>query len=368
MVVAFLEMEVCMEKEAHYSSYERLKNVFIQNGQSCRFKADSKEEYIKWRDEVHPKLWNLLGLDRMKACSLEPELLEITLIEDGITREKWSIQVESGCYMPFYVLIPPRERWKMTRNQKPECRIALHGHLSGGKEAVVGNKESSEIVKAIEKYNYDYGLKSAILGYICVCPDARGFGERREKADLQADSSVLNSSCQFLARMAEPLGLTVAGLCTWDFMRLIDYIFERDEWDTQALGCIGFSGGGMLTLWLSALDERIQYAIISGYMYGYKDSLLALHENCSCNYIPGLWEVVDMGDIACLIAPRPLLIQSCEKDHLNGERGMINVFEQTRTIEKAYEILNSKEVFVHDIQPGGHSWHHHILNNSMTKP
>ena len=38
----------------------------------------------------------------------------------------------------------------------------------------------------------------------------------------------------------------------------------------------------MQTLWLSALDERVRWAIVSGYLYGVRDSLLELNNNCSC--------------------------------------------------------------------------------------
>lgn len=77
-----------------------------------------------------------------------------------------------------------------------------------------------------------------------------------------------------------------------------------------------------MTLYLSALDPRVRKAFVSGYLYGVDDSLLHLNGNCSCNYTPGLWRLLDMGDIASLVAPRPLLVQSCEKDHLNGARGL----------------------------------------------
>ena len=77
--------------------------------------------------------------------------------------------------------------------------------------------------------------------------------------------------------MAEPLGETVAGMCTWDASRLIDYVYEQGEWDTDDLGVVGFSGGGMQTLWLSALDDRVKKCIISGYLYGYRDALLLLN-------------------------------------------------------------------------------------------
>lgn len=71
---------------------------------------------------------------------------------------------------------------------------------------------------------------------------------------------------------------------TWDLMCLIDYVAARGAWSLRELGYVGFSGGGMQTLYLAALDERVRWALISGYLYDVRDALLTLNNNCSCNY------------------------------------------------------------------------------------
>jgi hypothetical protein len=83
------------------------------------------------------------------------------------------------------------------------------------------------------------------------------------------------------------------------------------------------------------MDDRIKCAVVSGYFYGYKDSLLKRSDNCGCNYVPHLWEYIDMCDLGALIAPRPLLIESGTEDDLNGERGIENVLEQVAATRKA---------------------------------
>ena len=113
----------------------------------------------------------------------------------------------------------------------------------------------------------------------------------------------------------------------------------------------------MQTLWFAALDERVRCAVVSGYLYGYKDSLLKLCGNCSCNYVPHLWEIADMGDIAALIAPRPLLVETGTLDSLNGERGVANVTEQLAIARQAYDLLGVPEKLAHDLFEGEHMWH-----------
>lgn len=280
--------------------------------------------------------------------AVEVDTIKNALNVDGFGR--LSFLRNNFLYMDIYT--------KKHRREKTELFHRSARTSGGGKYSVAGCYEIPAIAEMIRFYNYDYGMQLAKLGYVVLCPDSRGLGERRDET-LQNDdeTSFLNSTCFHLAHMAEPLGQTVAGMCTWDLMRLIDYIEERDEWRTDTLGCLGFSGGGMQTLWLAALDERVRQAVISGYMYGYRDSLLKMNGNCSCNYVPGLWEHVDMGDIGSLIAPRPLMVQSCTEDPLNGERGIINVMEQMEVIRSAYRLFEMEDRVVHDICAGGHCWH-----------
>lgn len=347
-------MNQTIHRDDYYTSMEHFIKMYDKYGRRNKFKASSVEEYNLWKEEIRGTLKELIGLDMMETCDLEPRLLEKTILSSGITREKMLIQVEPNVFMPFYVLTPK----ELPKDKGAHCIIAPHGHQGGGKYAVAGVHEVPGISEKITFFNYDYGVQLALMGYVVLCPDARGFGERRELAKQGEDAgSILNSTCFHLAHMAEPLGQTVIGMCTWDLMRMIDYIETRKDWDSSHIGCAGFSGGGMQTLWLTALDDRIKYSIISGYMYGYKDSLLKLNGNCSCNYVPHLWKHVDMGDIGALIAPRPVMIQSCKADHLNGERGIINAIEQVDIMREAYKLFNCENNIVHDLCEGGHRWH-----------
>jgi hypothetical protein len=91
-------------------------------------------------------------------------------------------------------------------------------------------------------------------------------------------------------------------------------------------------------------------------MYGYKESLLDGHTNCYCNYVPHLYEYMDMGDIAAMIAPRPLLIETGNRDPLNGASGLANVTSQVETIRRAYRTLGAEDRLYHDVFEGEHRW------------
>lgn len=328
---------------------ERLK----REGRSAAFKGTTPEDFEAWQIATRVRLFDLLGLSIMDRVSIEARELDRVQIAGGIVRTHSMLQVERDVWMPFYLLEPLSP--KLDARGRKCFYICPHGHQGAGAASVVGVTGVPAVDDAVRKFNYDYGLRLARMGYVTVCPDARGWGYRRDwKGQGDDENGFLRGTCLNQARMAEPLGLTVAGLNAWDNMRLIDYLEARGDIAMDDLGCFGFSGGGYMTLYLAALDPRVCKAFVSGYLYGVDDSLLHLNGNCSCNYTPGLWRLLDMGDIASLIAPRPLLVQSCEEDHLNGSRGLKNVDEQLKIVRDAYKLLGRRDALRHEVCPGGH--------------
>jgi len=334
------------KNDRKFSVQPYLRERFDRVERKLTFRAKSISEWEEWRKKTCQKLRDLTGYSSMTPAPLNPNITEEVDCSDYL-RQRIEIQTEPKVIMPFYALVP--------KNVHPPYKVVLcpHGHGGGGKVAVAGIRDNPEVAQAIKNYNYDYGIQFVKAGLVSLCPDARGFGERQEEAS-QGDT--LASSCQWINQMAYPLGQTVTGMWTWDLHRLLDYVSTRSDFDHDRVGCAGLSGGGLQTLWATALDERIKCAVVSGYFYGYKESLLDMHTNCSCNYVPHLYEHVDMGDIAALIAPRPLLIETGTKDTLNGASGLANVKSQVEIARRAYRLLGADEALKHDIFEGEHRW------------
>ena len=344
----------------NYAILPSLLRRYDRFARQMRYAGAGREDFLSWQVKARQQLALLLGLDRMECCPLRPRRTEECVLQDGIRRERWLIETEPGVIMPFYLLIPP--------NAGAETRPFLcpPGHGGAGKYSVAGLREYTAVSEKIDFYNYDYGMQLARCGYVALCPDCRGFGERREElSDTRELPGALTGDCLRLARMGEPLGIPVLGMLVWDLMRAADFLVQHGEWAYTKVSSLGFSGGAMQTLFLSALDERISLAVVSGYFYGYRDSLLRQSWNCSCNYVPHLWEYFDMGDIASLIAPRPLLIQTCRDDRQNGPRGIENVLEQIKILREAYCLLDAEHHLIHEIYDGRHCWHGEHLRENL---
>ncbi|MCI8622771.1 MAG: hypothetical protein HFG26_03820 [Provencibacterium sp.] len=320
-----------------YTCYRRLLELYDAQPKDLAYQAAGAAETARWQERVREELGRMAGLPRMTSCPLDPRHLE-TVKEDGYFREKWRIETEPGVFMPFYLLLPAGER------QTPlPAVIAPHGHGSFGKEGVAGTIGESGA----------YGQELVKAGFAVLCPDARGFGERREEP-TQEEGKENASSCDILNFTAISLGLTLTGMWVWDLMRLMDFV-EAEPRLRSGAACCGFSGGGLQALWFAALDRRVTGAFVSGYMHSYRGTLLRTNL-CGCNFVPGLWERCDPGDIAALIAPRPLFIESGREDPLNGEDGIVDAMGQAAVIRQAYAALGAETALRHMIFEGGHRW------------
>ncbi|NBX47134.1 MAG: hypothetical protein EBT22_08085 [Chloroflexi bacterium] len=196
--------------------------------------------------------------------------------------------------------------------------VALHGHGNMlGKELVTGTGADingatpEELSELIGRYHSDFGARFARRGYVVITPDALGFGER--VADRGAQHH------QAMGRVVEYLGYTHTGLRLLDDIRALSILSAWPGVDASRIGVVGLSEGGKRTMFLSAFDERVRTAVVSGYFTTIRQEVEVWNRLGGwdlCNTLPGLLRVADLPEIVALIAPRPLLIQNGRGDPL----------------------------------------------------
>jgi len=306
------------------------------------FTGTSAEELVAWQTGARGLLRKLLRMSAFQRSALRCDHTE-TIREEGYTRDECLLYSEQDYSIPLSILRPNESRFNDT------IVIALHGHQGGGRAAVTGDRSDPVVSEAIDEFNYDYGRQLALRGFTVYCPDSRGFGDRRSN---RYEGDVTSCNCRELSNVAESLGMTLQGMFVWDIDRIAELI-EHDHGDVR-VACVGFSGGGMQTLHAAALIERISIAVVSGYFYGFQESLLELYGNCSCNYLPELWRHFDLSDLATLIAPRSLFVESGIHDDLNGESGIDNVTSQVQATAHAYGLIGAADRFHHRSFDGPH--------------
>lgn len=308
----------------------------IQKDLPYRFAGENLQEFAAWKEKTRTFLKTLLGLGDYQKVAPLANCRQI-IAKEGYTQELWDIQTEANTFMPFYLLRP------LNNGAQTPTIIIPHGHYPGGKE--------STITPTVE--GRTFALDFVKKGYLVVCPDCRGAGERLRKKDKK---NGLTNSHKTLANAYLGCGRVLLGSMIWDLQALLTYLTSLPEVDAHRIACVGMSGGGQQTLWLTALDERIKIAATSGYFYGYQEALLEQPGNCPCNFVPHLWGQLDMGDLGNLIAPRPFQIETGAKDGLNGRRGVLNVKEQVAVTHATYALWSAEEHLQHWVHPEGHVW------------
>ncbi|MBI3698220.1 MAG: acetylxylan esterase, partial [Acidobacteria bacterium] len=132
----------------------------------------------------------------------------------------------------------------------------------------------------------------------------------------------------------------------------IDFISTRPELDAKRVGCMGISGGGTCTVFSAALEPRIRVALVSGYLNTFRDSIGSL-SHCMDNYIPGILNWAEMYDVAGLIAPRPLFVESGDKDNIFPVKASVESFQKVREI---YAVFGAADRVEQEVFSGEHSF------------
>lgn len=257
--------------------------------------------------------------------------------------ERTYIEYESapGVIVPAWLLIP-------TELTHPvPAVIAVHGHGYGVDDVVGINADGTER-HAPQGYHQDFAIALCRRGLIVLAPELRGFGRRREPRD-QADNPE-RSSCHAATWWGIMLAKPLLGSRVWDVLRGIDLLQQLPEVNPQRIGIMGSSGGGAVTLFAAALDQRLQAIVISNYFCTFRNSILSL-QHCACNYIPGLLQDAEMYDIAALIAPRALLIATGTDDPIFPLPGVLEAYER---VHGAYVTCDAVDRIAKHVFAGGH--------------
>jgi dienelactone hydrolase len=314
-----------------------LRDWYRANPPALAFNATSRDEAMTWQERLRGMLTALLGLDRLRQQEgrwpVEAEAVG-SFDEEAYLGERVLVRTQADMWVPAWVLVP-------THKAPPHPAVmCFHGH-GMSKDVTIGRPSSQAEREALERYKGDYGRRFAEAGYLCFCPDTRGFGER--------DSA---RGCSQICLNALSVGYTLGGLRIWDHLRCLDYLVSRPDVDAKRIGAVGLSMGCEHTMYVSALDNRVAVAVLSCCMFRLRERI-DQEVYCPCSYIPSLFSWLDWPDIGCAIAPRPVLIQQGIRDTYP----MVLVEAAVAQMQQAYAVFGSPEHIDADYFEGAHEFH-----------
>ncbi|MBL9139582.1 MAG: acetylxylan esterase [Verrucomicrobiales bacterium] len=288
----------------HAAATNQVKRLAAEMTARCLDDVKSAADWTRQKPMLRRQLAYMLGLDPLPART--PLRAEITgaLDRPGFRVEKVVFQSRPGLYVTGNFYVP-----KDTPLPAPTI-LYLCGHSAH----VHGSKTQYQ----------DRTVWYASHGYCVLSLDTLEFGE---VPGMHHGTHNLGM-WHWLS-----LGYTPAGTEVWSAMRALDWLSTRREADASRIGVTGISGGGAMTWYLAALDERVAVAApsCSTFTFGSQAEHWLARGQCDCIYYHNAmgW---DFPVVAGLIAPRPLLITSGQKDAIFPPDGYHEVYRRGKRI------------------------------------
>lgn len=302
---------------------------------------------LSWRNPRWDDLetWRAAGHDRLRqrlAAPPMPETPEVTIhaerVIDGVAITELSWQLPYG---------PPTEALllKPTGVTGPlPAILGLHCHGGNkffGRQKIADNGLEKHPLMAQHHARYYSGVAWANAlakrGYVVLVHDTFAFGSRRirlsdvpavirndvtdpaweDSAGIERYNSWAANHESIVAKSLFCAGTTWPGVWLTEDQVALSILCAQPEVDPQRVGCAGLSGGGLRTVFLAGLDNRVRCAVAVGMMSTWRDFLLnKSHTHTWMIYVPLLPHDLDYPEILGLRAPLPTLVLNDREDQL----------------------------------------------------
>ena len=319
------------------------------------FRADYPGGFTAWQRDARRKLTELLGLKQIRKDAGTHKLtvrFSKSVLEATYTRQLGEIETEPGVIIPFWLLTPLHDS-----TLPLPLAICVHGHDRDGWNTYAGVFRDDEHRKTTLAKDGDIGIQAVKRGFVTLVPATRGLASVASIPDLNGRHG--NRPCRAQLIHCLLAGRTAVGERVWDTQRLLDWaLTELIGIDQKKVVLTGNSGGGVLTVYVAALDERVSVAVPSCSFTSFtSDTGYVFH--CDCCLVPRVQvELGDMSDIGALAAPRPLLAVHGRKDGLHSFPDVEAAMSRASLI---YSAAGAKGHFDHKWGAAGHKFYPEIM-------
>ena len=183
-------------------------------------------------------------------------------------------------------------------------------------------------------YNQRFGIAMALQGMAALCFDPIGQGERSQILNADGRPKFPGTTTEhYLVGVGSILvGRNTASYRVWDAMRAIDYLVSRPEIDSKRIGMTGCSGGGTMTSYVMALDDRVACAVPACYLTTMRRLIETLGpQDAEQNIFGQIAFGLDQPDYVLMRAPKPTLISSTTGDFFDIRGAWDNYRQAKRT-------------------------------------
>ena len=293
--------------------------------------AETKDEIFSVSNDIKNKLKTALAIEKIpnKKSEISPELLK-KVKRKNYTVLTYSAEICAGLNMLFFVL-EPEGKFK-------SGIVAFCGHGYGCRQIIRQSKSGCyRRINFLDNYQKNFAEALAENGHLVIVPEPIGFGEAKLKKDSY--KPFYSSSCDTISHHSMLYGFSTASLRVYQVQRCIDILTKK--YGVETVGCMGISGGGLVSLYSACVDDRIEKVCVCGYINTFKTSVLSMW-HCPDNYIPDLLSIGEIYDFACALAPKKMMMEYGKNDKLFPLKGSQLAAEK---ITEIYEKTGAKNNF-----------------------
>ncbi len=303
---------------------------------------------------------------------------------DGLIVEELTWQLPFGSKTEALFLKPAQA------NGKLPGILALHDHAGkkywGYKKIAHGKDVPHSLMLEHHNEYYDglcWANEIAKKGFAVLVHDTFPFGSRKvnvsdvsensqrgasvgepvSNAEIEAYNAWAYNHEHDMAKSLFSAGTTWPGVTLAEDKIALDILSSRNDVDGSRIGCGGLSGGGMRTVFLGGLDERIKCAVCVGFMTTWRDfSLYSAQAHTWMTFVPGLPGELDFPEILGLRVPLPTLVLNNEEDSLFTIEGMKNA---DRILKEVFKKADAEENYSCSFYPGPHKFNGLMQNEAF---
>ncbi len=249
--------------------------------------------------------------------------------KDGYRIEKFVFHNGVDSDVPGYIAIPEGRSGRMP------AVLTMHGHGSS-KDNMFGYQPTSQ----------DVAEMLAKRGYVVIGIDNYFNGERKGAGPAGKLETMARGSDQEMSlfKLNLWLGRTLWGMMLRDEQIALDYLVSRPEVDPKRIGAQGMSMGSTRAWWLAAIDDRIKAVVGVACFTRYEDliAIRALRAHGIYYFVPGILKHFDSEGVMALLAPRPFLALTGDRDAGSPPEGMKKLGE---ILARIYKVHGRPEAF-----------------------
>jgi len=258
--------------------------------------------------EILKEAREMLAIDRIPTPTIEI-MQQKDEVLDEVTLRWMQFRSWDHCYGEATLLLPNGDE-----SQKRPAVVVCNGHSPQGR-----------LGEAYQKMAF----RLASNGFVVLMSDNLGQGSRKPFGHWDAEAPLC-------------LGITLQGMIVAESNAWIEWLANQPFVDPGRIGACGNSGGGTLTLFLLATNKKLAAVASCGYPSEFSYVHQKEKKHCCCNLLKGCAHLAEMWEIYATFAPKPLMLNNGQWDHLFP----FDIFRRVaRKVGTAYASVDAPDSF-----------------------